>query len=464
MLGAYTRLARKPKQRRGVALVIVFATIALLSTSVIEYVYNTRVNLFLAQNHRDEVKAYFLARSGINLNLLALAYQNELAAQGGIVGRAVRNSNFQLWQYLDLLLPTFSSGNLSAEGLGSIDLGETGATGFGELFGTLEFERPEPEEGKINLNGFGSRELDQRLVQSFCALLRPPQYDQALGLSADRAVRDRFEVIAAIVDHIDPDSDLTQIDEECTASMGGAGNESSRYDDVEWEAKNEPLVTLDEVLMVPGVTDAFMEQFRHNLTVYPVGGDFFVNLADSQAFAGLLCANIRGVEDEYANPCAIPQVAAQVNFIALALEGWNKFFANPFNVLMMWVGGGGLEGGDLTSAIGNGQMIAFRDERDFVGVVNMFRDNSELALYFLAMADPQRALLFGWARQQGVDLVPPDFGIEFDEAGLLRNVSVDVPRIFTIRSTGRYGGASRTISAVADLRDVEPRLLYWREF
>ncbi len=82
---------------RGMALIVVFTTIAILSTSIIEYVYNTRVNLYLAQNQRDEVKAYFLARSGVSLTRLALAYQGELEGQGGFIGNAISRSNFQLW-------------------------------------------------------------------------------------------------------------------------------------------------------------------------------------------------------------------------------------------------------------------------------------------------------------------------------------------------------------------------------
>jgi general secretion pathway protein K len=77
MMRASQRLRRKVgDSRRGMALIVVFTTVAILSTSITEYVYNTRVNLRLAQNQRDEVKAYYLARSGVNLQRLAIAYQS----------------------------------------------------------------------------------------------------------------------------------------------------------------------------------------------------------------------------------------------------------------------------------------------------------------------------------------------------------------------------------------------------
>jgi type II secretory pathway component PulK len=462
MMRASQRLRRKVgDSRRGMALIVVFTTVAILSTSITEYVYNTRVNLRLAQNQRDEVKAYYLARSGVNLQRLAIAYQSQLASQPGLVGRAVTRSNFQLWQYLDLLLPTFSSGSLSAQDLGELDLGETGASGFQPITGSIEFQRPEPEEGKTNINAFAGQQLDQAVLQELCSLLRPPQYDELLGSAADRAVESRYEIIAAIIDHVDPDSDVTTIDENCIVRPGGAGNEGSRYDEVDWEPKNEPLVTLDELRQVPGVTGAFMRQFAENLTVYPVAGAFYVNLADAQQFAGFMCGNIVGANESY-TPCVDPRVAAQVNFLSLALEGWVKFFENPFNVLSLWLGGGA-GGVDLSQAVSNGQMMAFRRDRDFFSVLNSFMQNPQLALYFMAFADPQRAMMFGYAVQSGIPLLPPQFGIVFDETRMRARVSVDVPQIFTLRATGVYGGASRTITAVADFNN-QGRLIYWREY
>lgn len=459
-----TPMGRGGVRRRGMALVVVFTTVAIMATSVVEYVYNTRVNLFLAQNQRDEIKAYFLARSGVNLMRLALAYQGELEEQGGLVGRAVSRSNFQLWQYLDLLLPTFSSGQLNAGDFGSLDLQEQGATGFGDLNGSIEFNRPEPEEGKINLNEFASEELNQEVLAEFCSMLRPPAYDDLLGSAADRAAQDRFEVIGAIIDYIDPDSDTTLIDENCIVQGGGLGNESSRYVDVDYEAKNEAFVTLDEVLLVPGVTEAFFRQFEDNLTVYPIPAQFFPNLQDAQGFAGFLCANIVGANEDI-TPCVLPAIAEQVGFLSLALEGYVEFFSNPFNVLNMWMGGGSMGAEDFGGALANGQMMAFRNARDFTGVLNSFMGNPELALYFLSFADPARAQLFGYYASLGVQVLPPQFAITFDEAAMIRRISVATPSVFTIEASGVYGGATRTITTVVSLdNDEGGRLLYWREF
>lgn len=467
-LGAtgYQRLRRPARgPRRGIALIVVFVTVAILSTSIVEYVYNTRINLHLAQNQRDDVKAYFLARSGVNLQRLALVFQTELATTGGFMGQAMSRSNFQLWQYLDLLLPTFSSGRLSADDLGEIDLTQTGATGFGSLQGSISFDRPMPEEGRLNLNSFASQRLDQEVLRRFCMLLMPPQYDELLGSQQDRAIEGRFEVIAAIIDHIDPDSDRVQVDSNCNVEVTGLGDEGARYRNTNVRPKNEPLVTLDEVRVVPGVTDAFMRQFRDNLTVYPVAGQFYVNLQNAQGFSGFLCSHVQGATEEM-NPCTLPVINAQISFLALALEGWVKFFDNPFNVIGMWMGGGGAGGmtpDQLSGALANGQMMAFRRQRDFISVLNTFIGNPQMALYFLSYVDPQRAMMFGYATAAGVPVLPPQFAVQFDENEMLRRIATDTPKIFTVRATGVYGGASRTITAVVD-QGKDGRLLYWREF
>ena len=72
-----TRGLNKPVEgnRRGIALIIVMATVAILSTSVVEFAYQTNVNVFIAANARDEMKASYMAKSGMNLAVLMLHFQ-----------------------------------------------------------------------------------------------------------------------------------------------------------------------------------------------------------------------------------------------------------------------------------------------------------------------------------------------------------------------------------------------------
>ncbi len=61
------------KNDRGVALIIVLLVTALLIALVFEFAYGTRISLRAAVNFRNRERAYYLARSGVNLLGLLLS-------------------------------------------------------------------------------------------------------------------------------------------------------------------------------------------------------------------------------------------------------------------------------------------------------------------------------------------------------------------------------------------------------
>ena len=464
MIQLRNKSAGRP-MRSGIALLTVMVTILLLSITVMEFLYTSRVKLALAVNTRDEVKAYYNARSGINLLRLALEFQYELLQETGPIGTAVERSNFQLWQYLDLFLPTFATARVDSP-VGSLDLEETGAIGFGAIEGDIIFHDPIPEEGKLNLNAFSGSVLEQDALYELCTLFSASQYDYLFGPTENAEGENlptRGEMIGAIIDYIDSDSDMVVVDENCQLIPSGLGAEERRYQDLDYGSKNEPLTTLDELLLVAGMTPALMDNFRDNFTVYAVANQFFVNLADAQGFMGFLCAHILGTDETF-NMCRNPMIAGQIAFISLALEGWNVFFSNPFALLDYYLGfSSGQSQERVADGIARGQMIGFRTASDFRTVVGLFLSSPETAAQYAMMADPRRAQLFGYLASGGTALMPPRFNVQFDEQAIEQRVSVDIPRVFTISATGSYGLATRTITAVVDFTQ-DGRLLYWREF
>ncbi|MCB9506090.1 MAG: general secretion pathway protein GspK [Myxococcales bacterium] len=458
------------RNRRGVAMLLVMFTVTILATSIVEFVYNTRVNLYLAQNHRDEVKAYFLARSGINLQRLALAYQYEIARDPnmGLLASVMSRSNFQMFRFLPYLAPIFTSGQLSAGDFGEVDLGRSGASGFGGFQGNIVMHDVEAETGKINVNLFASQRLDQEAIQRLCQLVFPGEYDSMMGIEQQRTIEDRFEVVAAIVDYVDPDSDLTVLDENCVASVGGAGNEISRYVDTDVEPKNEPLVSLDELRLVPGVTDGFMTQFGDHLTVYPIANkQMYVNEADFETWYAFLCSHIQGLQEDVGfSACVLPQVQLRVVYDALVLSGYVALFDDPIRVLMLMMGGSDVTG----EVLGGGRFMPFSSNARVVGTMQGLLDGSpELHLFLMSFAEPRWVQAYGLTASIGQgSLVPPQRPFEYDLGRMARDVETSNPEIFTIRSTGEYGAASRTITAVTDLsaypQTRTERILYWREF
>ncbi|MFN2547926.1 MAG: hypothetical protein ABR567_10870 [Myxococcales bacterium] len=67
-----------PIRHRGVALILVLTTVAILTAIGVDFSYSSRVSLKLAENLRDDTRAYYLARSAINLSRLLLHFQKQV--------------------------------------------------------------------------------------------------------------------------------------------------------------------------------------------------------------------------------------------------------------------------------------------------------------------------------------------------------------------------------------------------
>jgi general secretion pathway protein K len=76
MMRAWRRETRRGE--RGVALLMVVAAIAILTAVAVEFSYHSRVEARLATNARDELRAYYLARSAVQLSRLVLHFQREV--------------------------------------------------------------------------------------------------------------------------------------------------------------------------------------------------------------------------------------------------------------------------------------------------------------------------------------------------------------------------------------------------
>lgn len=473
----YARLGRPAlvsRARRGMAILWALIVFSVLAVTVVDFLSVTRVNYALAVNQADDTKAYFNARSGVNLQLMGLIFQNELTNDPSL-GRMVRSTNLQVWEFMSLILPIFVDGELQTA-IGSIrtrapeDLYDGPYAESGEV----EFHRPEPEEGKINLNAFASPDINRELIQRFCHMVAPPQFEQSLSISESRAITERFKVIAAIVDYVDPDEDETLIDENCEVTVGSSGGESMIYRDVDWKAKNMPFTSLGELRLVPLVSDAFIQQFSSKLTVYPIADNaLYINQADSTVLMGFLCSHIQGVDAGSAfSPCNIPQVSYEISRLALALDGYIRFFQNPLNVMMFYLGGmGGLanDSGRLAEGLGTGQMQAFRRPQQLEGIVRSIMENPQFEWFFLSQADTSQlgTLELQQALQNGQMGLLPAFTFSadiFDFTRMARNISTATPKVYTLTSGGTQRNIRRTIRTVVDVSSTEPQVLYWREY
>ena len=433
--------ARRDRRARGVALIIAVISITLLTVVATEFAYNTRVDLQLAANQRDEVRAYYMARSGISLGRLLLRFQKQInqtpmpnlggllqqlmpgAAPAAGAQQPAQTLNIQLWKLARVdchMLKGMVASGPGAEG--------------------EEEEEPAPSDSKFSMeDGEGAELSDQPMKRSFggfegCFLATISDEEEKLnvhrlaGLSQyalptaarmmdmlgdkrfefifnrDDANRVRVtppEVVIALRDWVDEDETQSTINlaDPVNPFASGFASEDGHYDrfDPRYEAKNARFDSLDELYRVHGVTDMFMAAFRDRLTVYPD-----INSAP----------NIN-TDDPMMMYLAILSVAAPLPPDPRLQD---PVFIN-----------------ELITRIRTARMFSFMgmSVRDFIAVVQSAGVNVNQSI------------------AAGTSTNSPLVG--------------DKSNTFTIKSVGEAGSVQKTLTAVVKLDDSLGKLLYWRE-
>lgn len=306
-------MARRPRQRprvgeRGVALIMVVVAIAILTVVGTEFAYNSRVDLQMAANHRDEIRAYFLARSGIGLSRLLLRFQKQVdqiqlpnlsgllgqlsgaPAPAGGAGQQPETLSIQLWKMAKVDCYMLQ-GLVASE--------EEPSGGIGPRSGDLEFDRENPEEGqrqalrkfggfegcfdvqigdeeeKINLNRLDAPALSsQALLMQLVSVLGDKQYEFLFEREDSHRVKlTPTDLIISLRDWVDEDEvqsalNLSGQGEPFAKGFSDENGPYTRYDP-RYEAKNARFDSLDEIYRVHGVNDLIMAALRDRLTVYP---------------------------------------------------------------------------------------------------------------------------------------------------------------------------------------------------
>jgi general secretion pathway protein K len=290
-------LGRRDKQR-GVALLMVLTWIALTVALISEFTYGTSVDAAQAANARDELRAHYLARSSVNLSRMLIKIQKQFvdpvmaqaqqllgAAMGGGANKGAGGAggtqnasaglgfSLRVTDYAGPLMGFFSGSKEEVAGLGSlIGIDTSGVKGLGLKSGHFDAEITS-EDGKIDINcgsGIVSNAAYQKAVYSLLMGLMYSRRFDRLFTEADSTgnFTTRQDVARAIIDWADND-------EVGFAPEGTSGSgEDYRYDarDDRYRAHNNSYDSLEELKMVRGVTDAFMEAFASHLTVYANGG------------------------------------------------------------------------------------------------------------------------------------------------------------------------------------------------
>ncbi|QSQ18628.1 general secretion pathway protein GspK [Pyxidicoccus parkwayensis] len=435
------------KRERGVALIIAIVSIAILTVIATEFAYNSRVDLQLAANQRDEVRAYYMARSGIALSRLLLRFQKQvdqtpipnpasILAQFGIGG--TQQPGQQTPQPTSLNIQLYKMARVDCHMLKGLVKSEGG--GEGSETSPL---KPAEDDPKFKMDDKdadpASREVAAQMTKrSFggfegCFLATITDEEEKLNVHRlmagagdayptmlrmlDMFEDKRFEflwerddankvrskpedVVIAIKDWADDDttgSALNRVDATNPMPTGFSdeGANYSRYEP-SYQPKNARFDSLDELYRVHGVNDQFMAAFRDRLTVYPdINRRPNIN-TDDPVMMGLAIMSV-------ADP-AHPDPRLK-----------DPVFLN-----------------ELITRVRSARMFSFfgMSVQDFVAVVE----------------------------SAGVPVNP---AVKSNVAG--NRLIGDKSQTFTIKSVGEAGSVQKTLTAVVRLDDTLGRLLYWRE-
>lgn len=268
---------RARKGEMGIAVLLVLACLAIVAPLTASFNYQARVDWQSAVNVRDEVAGRNIQRGAMSLSLLLFEIQS----------RVFNSSQFKqfmgamdITQVAPYLMAVFGTED-GAEGLAGMGaLVGIDASGLSEVLADLaittgSFEyRVMAESGKINVNCLhtqpdpGAKDNPAgRTVETLEALMAPSLYDPLFEEEkSDGQFYSRLDIIRAIADYVDDDRqkfDLIKL-------RSGSGAENYRYTELfdPYQARNGRMDTIEELHLIEGIDDDWMEAFGHELTVY----------------------------------------------------------------------------------------------------------------------------------------------------------------------------------------------------
>ncbi len=230
-------------KRRGVALLATMLAIALMTILVVDFTTSTALGYRSAANQADELRAYYLAKSGIQVGLAVLAQSvTTNAPQPNSPPPTKRYDSLdQLWAQTAPPIP---------------------------LDGGFVSTRIIDEERKINLNLL------------FDARRRQP--DQTWTPIIERVIANAGaspDLLPILMDWLDPDS---------IESQGGAEADYYLRLMPPYEPRNGPMPTIYDLRMVKGMDDATFINLSRFLTAGPLSQNTInINTAPPEVLAAL---------------------------------------------------------------------------------------------------------------------------------------------------------------------------------
>lgn len=246
------------KNQKGVALLLATFSLTLMLYLAMEVQYETQVEYIVNNQSVNQLKAYYAAKSGVELSLLRIKIYQNAKAQVAAAGQAAAGFSPLLnliWSF-PFAWPPVLPGDMDAVEKGQIEEAVKGATLDGGYFTVIS------DEGtKIDLNDLDSpskalRESTKKLLLQIFA--NEIQNETEWG-QKNRDFQPE-ELVGNIIDWVDSD----------TQSQKG-GNESALYEANDTGVTyppNRQFRSIEELRMVHGMTDELYAMLEKRVTVY----------------------------------------------------------------------------------------------------------------------------------------------------------------------------------------------------
>ena len=250
----------------------------------------TGMSFSAATAERDQLKAEYLAKSGVNLTRMLIGQERNLRQLlAGPYQVLLRRPPPQLpvWKFANAILAPFANYDESKGDIASLGVDTDKTEGLGKLAGTFEVNAS-AENGKINVNDPRMQDISisQQNVASILFSLfggyqpSPNKYDPLFTALDDKGrATTRLDLVSNIIDWWDMDEQRVSFDPMLgtVQSAGGEDIDSYREQLEPYTVKNAPYDTMEELRLVRGMSDDIWATFvdpdlddtsRRQLTIY----------------------------------------------------------------------------------------------------------------------------------------------------------------------------------------------------
>ena len=258
----------RSRSERGIALMVAVMIISVMMMFAAEFIVSSTVDLTRASAQRDNVRAEYVAKSGANwalwLNLFDYGLQLQLGADPAT--KALKDGIGTIWDKLGAVFPYDSPLDLTEAGKFAAVFGMSGLFDsatldlFNSLGGELGVE-VEDETGKINLSSCYTSQAECAIVMMQVeALMSCTAVEQEYNKQTNTKPS---ELVRRIKDWIDKN----------TTAESGSGyseeNEPYQKRTPPYKAKNSPMDSVNELLLVDGWNRELNSYYAPYLTVWP---------------------------------------------------------------------------------------------------------------------------------------------------------------------------------------------------